>query len=66
MGGLHGGIELNLVPLAAPQVTDVREEVVDLVNIGIHRGRNWPAECKRRNAGSVPPVTGMRAEGPNP
>ena len=39
MGGLNGGVELDVVTLAAPEIAHVCEEVVDLVGFGIHRAK---------------------------
>ena len=37
MDWLDGRIELDVISFAAPEITHVREKIVDLVNVGIHR-----------------------------
>src|SRR5437762_10859936 len=44
VGGLQGWIQLDIISFAAPEITHVREKIVDLVNVGIHR-----AEFRQRN-----------------
>jgi hypothetical protein len=39
MGGLDQGIELDVISVAAPEVTHVGEEIVHLVNLGVHQAK---------------------------